>query len=117
MGINSRSTALPKEFKVFLALMKHFILIEDDLQDYRIKQLYSLTDSYPYMCIFAFKRISGLTNMMIEIKKFANFMMNVREEWKWWDMWLKQFCDEQQNDYFCPTFLPILTKYDVVDDE
>ena len=72
-GINESSSAI-KEFEVFIVLMKHFILIEDDLQGFRMQYLHSPTTwktswmagilaiDLSLNSIFTFKQISSITD-------------------------------------------------------
>jgi len=126
------------QVQTFLSIMSKFIMIEDGKQQFRLKQLHSPQNPdkgvlHFIKCYrlqhqpFSYESIKALTFMMIENEQYAKYMINKRQEWKWWDTWLDQFCHRptyihNQNNqrltenkiaFYMEKYIPLLQKYGI----
>ena len=91
------------QVQTFLAIMRQFIAIDDEQQEYRLKQLHAPFNPEKSVlhfikCYrsqhqpFSYQSIRALVLMMIDNATYAEYMLTKRQQWKWWDSWLDSFC-------------------------
>ena len=70
--------------------------------------------------------MKGLINIMIDNGYYREYMINKREEWKWWDQWLDTYCHRRRSsaqsyeaifqakiDFFENVYVPLLSQYNI----
>ncbi|ETO15047.1 hypothetical protein RFI_22316 [Reticulomyxa filosa] len=96
----------------YLQVMERFICIDDSLQQRRLDLLHKREGGILF-CVSAFRSryqpfsyncIRCLVEMMSSNSTYRHFMLQKRDDWKWWDSWLKNYANREHSYYNSNSF-------------
>ncbi|ETO33877.1 hypothetical protein RFI_03217, partial [Reticulomyxa filosa] len=99
-GIDSSG---PEFVITYLHIMEHFIGINDSYQNHRLEQLHgkdvgvlsAITTYRLHHQPFSFTCMRHVIEIMLKNETYRNFMLQKRNEWKWWDSWLDSYINRR----------------------
>eukprot|EP01083_Nonionella_stella_P278743 947972_1 len=112
------------QVKTYLCMMDEFIRIEDELQEYRLEYLFAPPEDrgvlYYIECYqvhhqpFTYVCMKYMLQMMKEYRPYLIFMIAKRDEWRFWDDWMIQWCERQTDTgdmWYQQEYIAFFVKY------